>query len=270
MTCSARVLRRPIVRWHGGKWLLAHWIIGHFPAHRCYVEPYGGGGSVLLRKERSYAEVYNDLDGDIVNLFRVMRDHGCELAEAVRLTPYSREDFRASYHAHTDQVEQARRLLVRCYMGFGTNAHGRITGFRANSNRSGTTPAHDWANFPAAIPAIIERLRGVVIENRPAIDVMRQHDSAKTLHYVDPPYLPETRDKGRDYAHEMTQDDHVALSSALHSLRGAVVISGYRSPLYDELYADWIRVDRNALADGAKKRIESLWLSTPPPQSSMI
>lgn len=134
---------RPIVRWHGGKWLLAPWIITNMSAHRVYVEPFGGGASVLLRKPRAHSEVYNDLDGEIVNLFRVARDHGGDLVYRLGLTPFAREEFEASYERSNDPVEQARRTVVRSFMGFGSNAHNRATGFRAKSRRSGTSPSRD-------------------------------------------------------------------------------------------------------------------------------
>lgn len=257
----SRRVRRPILRWHGGKWLLAPWIIAQFPPHRIYVEPFGGAASVLLRKARSYAEVYNDLDGEVVNLFRVARDHGEDLRHRLALTPFARAEFAESYSPSTYPIEQARRTVVRSFMGFGSNAHNRTTGFRSNSNRSGTTPAQDWRNYPDAMDAIITRLRGVVVECRDATDVIRSHDSPQTLHYVDPPYVAQTRDRGADYAHEMTEQDHINLASVLHATTGAVVLSGYRCRLYDDLYADWERIDRPALADGARARVESLWLS---------
>ncbi len=224
---------------------------------------------MLLRKPRSYAEVYNDLDGEIVNVFRVMRDHGEELRRALELTPFSRAEFLDSYKPDANTIEQARRTIVRGFQGFGSAAAcGEVSGFRANSNKSGTTPAHDWRNYPDAIPAMIERLRGVIIEQREAVEVMRQHDSEQTLHYVDPPYVHSTRsskirsnDKRQSYKHEMTDDQHRQLAQALSELQGSVVLSGYRCDLYDELYADWSRVDRMALADGARKRTECLWLS---------
>lgn len=257
-------VERPIVRWHGGKWLLAPWIIDHFPAHKVYVEPFGGGGSVLLRKPRSYAEIYNDLDRRIVTLFRVLRDEtkAARLVGELEMTPFARDEFEAAYRTDSDDdVDQSRALLIKCLMGFGTNAHGRKSGFRANSNRSGTTPAHDWRNFPDGLVHVVERLRGVVIENRPAIDVMRAHDCAAALHYVDPPYVAATRDKGRDYEFEMTDFDHVELLAFLRGLSGAVVLSGYRSALYDDALPGWRRVERRALADGARERIECLWLN---------
>ena len=263
---------RPIIRYHGGKHKLAPWIISFFPEHRCYVEPYGGAASVLIRKPRSYAEVYNDLDGEVVNLFKVARDNGAELQRVLELTPFARDEYIESYQPSDDPVEQARRTICRAFMGFGSAAvtkarhvTGRFqnpsTGFRSNSNRSGTTPAHDWANYPGKFPIIIERLQGVVIENRDALMVMAQHDSPTTLHYVDPPYAADTRDAGKDYQHEMTEDDHVKLATFLKNLTGYVMVSGYRNSLYDTLFQGWHREDKAALADGAKKRTESIWFS---------
>lgn len=254
---------RPVLRWHGGKWKLAPWIIGHFPTHRTYVEPFGGAGSVLLRKPRAYAEVYNDLDGTVVNLFRVLRsDRALELVEALRLTPFARAEFAEAYEPSEDAFEQARRLVVRSFMGFGSNGHNRPTGFRANSNRSGTTPAHDWSNYPDCLAIVIERLAGVVVESKDATAVMAQHDSAHTLHYVDPPYVFETRaDMAKDYVHELSDDDHAELLTFLRGLRGMVILSGYPCQLYDAALSDWQRVERKAHADGARDRIEVLWIN---------
>jgi DNA adenine methylase len=256
---------RPVLRWHGGKWNLAPWVIGFFPRHRCYVEPFGGAASVLIRKPRAYAEVYNDLDGDVVNLFRVLRsDRAAELVEQVRLTPFAREEFAAAYGQSDDPVERARRLITRSFMGFGSNGHNRSTGFRANSNRSGTTPAHDWSNYPDALCMIVDRLQGIVIENRDAKLTMAAHDGSETLHYVDPPYVFATRaDLSKDYAHELTDEDHSELLTFLRSLKGTVILSGYPHPLYDESLPDWYRVERKHLADGARERTEVLWINRP-------
>jgi DNA adenine methylase len=240
--------------------MLAPWIISHFPDHRIYVEPFGGGGSVLLRKPRSYAEIYNDLDDEVVNLFTVARDHGSDLLRDLELTPFSRKEFLLSYEHSNNNIERARRMIVRCFMGFGSNAHTTKTGFRSNSNKSGTTPAHDWKNYPMGFSQIIERLRGVVIENRDAKQVMSAHDSDNTLHYVDPPYVSSTRDKGNDYNFEMTDQDHIDLAKFLSTLQGGVIVSGYPSSLYNEIYSEWERIDKDSFADGAKKRIECLWL----------
>ncbi|WP_294929392.1 DNA adenine methylase [uncultured Paracoccus sp.] len=232
------------------------------PAHRVYVEPFGGAASVLMRKPRSYAEVYDDLDDEVINLFRVLRsDQAASLADMIRLTPFAENEFRAAYDPVFDPVERTRRLIIRSFMGFGSNGHQRKTGFRSNSNRSGTTPARDWRNYADALAAIIDRLAGVVIQNRDAISVMEAHDSPDALHYVDPPYVAATRDPGRDYAHEMTEADHADLLAFLRTLRGRVILSGYAHPLYDDALSDWRRVERRALADGAHECVEVLWLN---------
>lgn len=261
---------RPLIRYHGGKFLLAPWIIAHLPPHRVYVEPFGGGGSVLIRKSRSYAEIYNDLNGEIVNVFRMARDRGPELIRSLELTPFAREEFKSSYEPSDDPLEQARRTILRSFQGFGSAAVcGEVSGFRANNNRAGTSPAHDWHNYPAALEMVVERLRGVVIESRDAVDVMRQHDGPDTVHYVDPPYVHSTRSQKvrgtvtrKAYKHEMTDDQHRALAETLRGLQGMVALSGYHSPLYDELYGDWQRIERQARADGARPRVEVLWLSS--------
>lgn len=254
---------RPVLRWHGGKWLLAPWIIEHMPAHRVYVEPFGGAASVLMRKPRSYAEVYNDLDDDVVNLFRVLRSNRADdLIRLLTLTPFAATEFRAAYEASDDAVERARRLIVRSFMGFGSNGVHQRTGFRSNSNRSGTTPARDWVNYPDALAAIVDRLAGVVVLNRDAKEVMQAHDQADALHYVDPPYVFDTRsDAAHDYAHEMTDAQHLDLLVFLKTLQGKVILSGYPHPIYDETLTGWHRVQRTALADGAKKRTEVLWMN---------
>ncbi|OYZ15603.1 MAG: DNA methyltransferase [Sphingomonadales bacterium 28-64-96] len=265
---------RPVLRWHGGKWLLAPWIIEHMPPHRIYTEAFGGAASVLLRKPRSYAEVYNDLDGEVVNLFRVLRDPraGELLRQAVTMTPFSREEFNQAYSPARGRVERARRLIVRSFMGFGSDgACGQYrTGFRPDSNKSGTTPAHDWRNWPEVVPAIVERLRGVVIEQEPAIKLLRRHDRPEALHFIDPPYHPETRARGhvarrgqrvKRYNVEMEHADHVELLNVVQDLAGMVILCGYPHPLYDEALVGWRRVDRAALADGARARTECLWLN---------
>lgn len=265
---------RPILRYFGGKWKLAAFINTFFPPHRAYTEAFGGGASVLFKKPKCAAEVYNDLDGEIVNLFRVVRDAGAELLRAVELTPYARAEFDQSFSAAESDVEQARRTLVRSYMGFGGNLtrpnrdqSPQRTGFRDYSKKDrGSIPAQDWRNWPAGLPALIDRLRGVVIENRDALDILTQHDAEDTLHYVDPPYVHATRGDTcggsiRGYRFEMTDEQHVALAARLRALAGMVVLSGYRCPLYDELFHDWTRIEKAAHADGARDRTEALWLN---------
>jgi DNA adenine methylase len=265
---------RPALRYHGGKWKLAPWLQLFFPPHRIYVEAFGGGASVLLRKPRVYGEVYNDLDCEVVNVFRMLRDRGGELHELLRLTPFARAEFKLSYEPSPDPLEQARRTIARSFMGFGSAAAtGENSGFRANSNRSGTTPAHDWANLSEAVPALIERLRGVVIENRDAMAVAAHHDAPDALHYFDPPYVHSTRSgkvrgtmtqgraSGKAYRHEMDDAAHRAFALIAHGLEGMVVISGYPCQLYTELFGAWERFERPSFADGARARTEVVWIN---------
>jgi len=258
---------RPILRYHGGKWMLAEWIISHFPPHRVYIEPFGGAASVLLQKRRSYSECYNDLSGELVNLFRVMRDRGPELQAQLILTPFARREYALSFEVCEDELEQARRTIIRSFMGFGSNALCRAvkSGFRFNANISGTTPAHDWANLPGSQDAIIERLQGVVLECRPGGEIIEALDSRETLIYADPPYVHSTRmsqnGSHHGYDFEMSDAEHKTLAQQLRGADGMVILSGYHCDLYDELYGDWTRVEKAALADGARKRTEVLWLN---------
>lgn len=262
--------RRPLLRYHGGKFRIAKRIIEHFPVHRIYVEPFGGAAGVLLKKERSFAEVYNDLDGDVVNVFRVMRDlqQAQALRRAIELTPWARDEFTASYEPTDDPVERARRTIVRGFMGFGTTSRrAHRTGFRAKAYRQNQTGAMDWRTWPDEIVIFCERLRGVTIENRDAAEIICYQDTHDTLFYVDPPYVQSTRtaarghDKSGAYAHDLEDADHEELAELLHDVKGMVVLSGYDCPLYSELYADWLQVKFEAMTDGGRKATESLWIN---------
>lgn len=264
-------LSRPVLRYHGGKWKLAHWIISHFPKHHVYVEPYGGAASVLLRKPRSYGEVYNDLDGEVVNLFRVLRDPvGAHfLIKDLGLTPFSREEFEQAYEISESPVERARRMVIRSFMGFGSAGHNieYKTGFRATGWRMGNSAAMDWRNYPDCLNAVADRLKGVVIEHKAALDVIAQNDAPDTLFYVDPPYVLDTRHLGgrtECYAHEMTDQDHQQLLSFLQQVKGYVILSGYDNPLYATALTGWTQLDYKTWAsggNGAVERMESLWLN---------
>lgn len=257
---------RPVLRYHGGKWRMASWIVDHMPDHRIYVEVYGGAASVLLQKPRVYAEVYNDLYSEVVNVFRVLRDpvQAEQLRQQLELTPFAREEFDRAHEPCEDLLESARRTIVRAFLGFGSASSNMdyTTGFRGKSFRSGTSPAWDWRNYPATIPAFVDRLRGVAIENRPALELIAHHDREDVLFYCDPPYVRSTRVANTDaYAFEMSDADHEALAERLHAVSGMVVLSGYDSPLYRRLYPDWPVFKRKVMADKAVPREECLWLS---------
>lgn len=256
-------MNRSVLRYHGGKYRLASWIIQHFPQHKVYVEPYGGAASVLMQKPRSYAEIYNDLDEELVNVFRVLRgkETSSELERLLRLTPFSKTEFINAYLKSDEPIEQARRTIIKSFMGFGSGSIQSKSGFRANSNRSGTTPAHDWMHYPDCLQEFTDRLAGICIECKDAIEVIKQHDSKQSLVYADPPYVSDTRDTGDDYRYEMTDQQHEELCQTLKSVKGYVVLSGYMSDLYKDLYSDWHLITHKAFADGAKERVECLWLS---------
>ena len=258
-------MKRPLLRYFGGKYRIAKWIISHFPEHRIYVEPYGGAASVLLRKEPCYAEVYNDIDDSCFALFTVLKceKSANELQRLLEVTPFSRREFELAHVYHPDNIERARRLIIRSFMGFGADSCTNLeskTGFRAVNKKTGSTGANDWINYPAQIPLFVNRLKGVTIEHADAFRVMKDHDTEDTLHYVDPPYPTDTRRGGR-YKHELTMQEHQDLADFLQTLKGTVIISGYDHDIYNNL--GWQKVTKETRADKAGKRLECLWISKP-------
>ncbi len=263
---------RPALRYHGSKWIIGEWIISQMPPHDVYVEAFGGAASVLLQKPRCGPEVYNDLDGAVVNVFRVLQDPVTaeQLRRRLALTPFARAEFDRTYEPPVDALDHACKMIARSQMGHGSDSTTRTcrTGFRSKMSGSRSLPSETWARWPAAVPEFVDRLSGVTIESRDACEVMLRFDAPRTLFYVDPPYVQSTRSSlGRrglmthGYRHEMTDDDHRRIAEVLHDLRGMVMVSGYRSALYDELYGDWNQLQCDTLADGAKKRTEFLWFN---------
>lgn len=266
-------VNRPVLRYHGGKFRLAPWIMSFFPKHSIYVEPYGGAASVLLLKDRAGAECYNDLDGNVVNLFRVLRDvdRAAELKRRVELTPFAREEFDWSYEVPTDEIDAAHKMIVRSFMGHGSDSATRScrTGFRSKITDGRVLPSMEFSTWSDAIPAFTQRLRSVVIENRDALEVIARMDTDNTLIYVDPPYCHSSRtsligrsNKTHGYRFEMTDDDHRKMAAVLRQVRGMVVLSGYPTDLYDDdLFKDWTRYERRAVADGGRSRTEVVWIN---------
>lgn len=265
-------LPRPVLRWLGGKKRLAPWIISFFPPHRQYVEPYGGAYSVGLEKPRSYNETYNDLDGELVNLFRVLRsDKAGELLRVLKLTPYSRDEYWAAFEPTDDPVERARRMIVRSHLAHGTGGArmDRPTGFRTDGNSGTTNVAGEWAALPDALWAVVERLQGVTIESRPAIELIEKYNDEKVLIYLDPPYMPETRsaksrkqgERYHTYAVEMTVDDHLAMLEVCRRSQAMIVLSGYPTSLYDQELPGWRCFTRAARAHRNSPRTEVVWLN---------
>lgn len=227
---------------------------------------------MLLGKQRAHAEVYNDIDGEVVNVFRVLRDDvdSARLERLLRLTPFARAELVDSYEPTDDRVEAARRMIVRSFMGFSsasvTKEHR--TGFRGNATSSRVTSAVDWTNYVEHLPSFVARLRGVAIENSDALQVIRKYDSDETLFYVDPPYPFDTRFKGARwgdcYRFEMSGPQHRVLAELLRDVRGMVIVSSYPSAQYAQLYKGWRCIRKRSLASGqnsSSPRIEVLWVS---------
>jgi DNA adenine methylase len=258
---GAEAPSRPSLRWRGGKWRDASRIIELMPPHECYVEPYGGAASVLLRKPRADFEVYNDINGGLVNFFRVLRERTTELQRAILLTPYAKADYHAAREPCPENpLEWARRVWVQCSAGRGRSVEAS-GGWRFQRAWNGwgmdvVEKYRDVEHFTA----IVDRLLGVQIEQAPALEVLARWDAPATLFYIDPPYELSTRPGSQNlYAHEMEDADHEALAEALHAVRGMVLLSGYEGPLYQRLYADWECARWSSWGEAHKRTTECLW-----------
>lgn len=261
----------PVLKYPGSKWRISEWIVRHLPPHDTYLEPFFGSGAVFFRKEPSLMETINDLDGDVVNLFRVLRDQDSRVAlmEAVALTPYARAEHAECWEMPRvgDPVEDARRFLVRIWMNHGMRIRRKggwshATGRRDKYGAIGGVAARhlQWAGLPDRIAAAAARLKNTLIEGRPALDVISRHAHSRCLIYADPPYVLATRSEAQ-YVHEMTLGDHEELLRALALHPGPVLLSGYDHPLYSELLADWFDAKRMAYAEKGGARTEVLWIN---------
>lgn len=259
----------PPFAYFGGKTVLAERIVGHLPSHRTYVEPFAGSLAVLLAKPRALIEVANDLDGELVTFWRVLREQPDDLVRMCALTPHSRAEYEGSKTRPADltDLERARRVWTK--LAQGRSGTLRRTGWRHFVDPHGTNRSMGayLTSYVDRMAVIAERLAEVSLECRPALEVIAaygQHPDA--LIYADPPYLGSTR-SGTNYAHEMPDPaEHVALAEALLECRAAVVLSGYDSPLYADLYAGWhaVRIDtRTGQAAGDQSRTEVLWTNRP-------
>lgn len=261
------VARQPL-KYTGSKWLIADWVISHFPKHRIYCEPFGGGAGVLLQKPPVEVDIYNDLNGEAVNVFRVLRDRekAAELERLLRLTPYSREEFYAAYEPCDDEIERARRYLTRSGQGFGSTGGCRKSPVGWANAHSKPRYAYWRSRYtPEVFAEYVERLQYVQIDNKDALDVIRYHDTEETLFYCDPPYVAETwTESSVIYGeHGAEQLDHAALLELLKSVKGYVVLSGYQSGLYAEMLAGWECATKKHFTAQHHRmcRTECLWFS---------
>lgn len=257
-----------VIKYHGAKWGVAPWVISHFPEHRSYLEPFFGSGAVLFTKSRSAIETVNDIDGDVVNLFDWIRKDPARLAHAIRFTPYARDEYDrawAAQYTETDNFRRAVNFYIRMMMGHGFRTTGEKVGWKNDvQGREAAYAAKCWAKTPEVIIQAAERLRGVQIENRPAVELIRRFNYQNVLIYADPPYMLGTRQNRKQYRHEMTDDDHMELLEAIKAHRGPAIISGYDSDLYNRELKGWYKDGRTSFTQTASKRREILWMNFEP------
>lgn len=262
--------RRIVFGWYGGKFSHLEWLLPLLPKAHHYCEPYSGSAAVLVNREPSPVETYNDIDGDVVNFFRVLRDRHEELIRSIALTPFSREEFHLAVNGPTQGVsdlERARRFYIRARQARTGLAQTATLGRWANcknTSRAGMSGVVSrWLGGVDALQEIAHRLLRVQIENRPAIDIIRLYDDDKTLFYCDPPYMHETRGDSKAYGFEMTSEQHWELAETLQQCKGLTAISGYRCDAMDTWYKGWRRFDALAKVIHSTKQLrqECLWMN---------
>ena len=254
---------RPVLRYPGGKWKCAEWIISHFPRHEVYCEVFGGGASVLMRKQPSRTEIYNDIDADVVNVFRVLRDEekAKRLEFLLSLTPFAVDEYGFCYGETTNEIDAARVMIFRSFCGIGSDSIFRMNGFRRGFKNGKLDPNTSISSYLECVPFFVERLRDVIVENLDWRKVIKTYDSKDTLFYVDPPYLDEVcTSRSVTYAHPISREEHVELANILNACQGNVVISGYESELYASLYAGWFTAVKKAISGMGKHRVEKIWI----------
>lgn len=257
-----------VLKYPGSKARLASWICSYIPKHDVYVEPFAGSLAVLFQKSRSRIETVNDLHGEVVNFFKVLRDNHGELERLIAFTPYSREEYDSAYQEADNEVERARRFCVRCWQGFGC-ANLYHNGFKSGQQKNSPNPAKAWAKLPEIMAQAAERLKGVQIENLPALELLKRYDTPDVFIYADPPYLHGTR-KNYLYKYEMTDRDHEKLLEALLFHQGPVMVSGYDNDLYNQYLKGWRKVQKDTRAEGGLKRTETLWMNYSERQMSFV
>lgn len=248
---------KAILKYPGAKWRIANWVISHFPPHKVYLEPFFGSGAVFFRKEPSYIETVNDINGEIINLFRVCRESPEELAMAINLTPFSRDEFNYCYSKVDNPVEQARRTLVRYHQSFGTSSCSKNS-WRNVRTYGGPRCATMWNDLPEIVVSACQRIKNAQIENTDAVTLIERYDDPNTLIYCDPPYPQELR-KRNIYAYEMSTEDHINLLEVIKRSRSMVAISGYDNDLYNSVLNGWKTDTIETTVQMGLHRTEKIW-----------
>lgn len=253
---------KAIVKYPGGKWRIAKWIISFFPDYHSYLEPFFGSGAVLFNKPRSNIETVNDLDGNVVNLFEWIRRDPERLAHEIYFTPYARRIFEGTYYREPENsLKQAVSFCIRLNMGYGFRTNGERVGWKSDiQGRERNYDAKDWCSLPERLLQASERLRGVQIENRPAVEVIRKFNHPNVLIYADPPYVLNTR-RRKQYRCEMDDKEHEELLDALLAHKGPVLISGYENELYQDRLCMWRKETTENCCQSTEKRTEVLWMN---------
>ena len=262
------VVSRIAFPYYGGKNTQLSWLLPLLPYAIKYIEPYGGSAAVLLNRARSTMEIYNDLDHTVVNFFRVLRDRGPELIEKLRLTPFARYEHDHCLDPTVDELEAARRFFVKSRQTFMTIVDAGTWAAAPTQIRRGVSQVISrWLSGIEGLMEVVERLRLVVIEDRPAIDVIEKYDDEDAVMYCDPPYYREVLVRKRGYACEMTEQDHSELLDCLMECKGAVAISGYDNDLYNDKLKKWFRYEdrwKRLGGDRTGIRQEILWCNYDP------
>lgn len=255
---------KPILKYPGAKWRLAPWIVSFIPPHESYLEAYFGSGGVFFNKTTARIETINDIDGKVVNFFQVCRNRPDELADALRLTPWARDERDAAYDPAWDELEQARVFAVQCWQTFGAFPR-KSNGWRhttAKTRDGGPDNPKLWARLPQCVREASERLLEAQIENRPAIEVIKRYNGQEVLIYADPPYIKDTRTShGNAYHYEMTDANHEELLSVLLKHKGMVLLSGYDSDMYNDMLRGWKKETQSTQAERGARRTECLWIN---------
>lgn len=254
---------RAVLRYPGAKWRMSDFILRYMPAHHSYLEPYFGSGAVLFRKAPSPIETVNDINGDVVNLFRVIREDASALADYVAGIPYARQEYKAAI-AETEvctMIERAARFLILAWQSYGACADGKTCGWKRDiAARQAAYAVQNWVRMPEWIIAAQGRLKQVQIECQDAIKLITQYNNPRVLIYADPPYMHETRSCTQSYRHEMGDEDHVRLLDALNRHSGSVMLSGYANELYDRELRGWKRHDVDVATTSGAVKTECLWI----------
>lgn len=257
---------KAIMKYPGSKWSIAKWIIDFFPEHHSYLEPFFGSGAVLFNKARSNIETVNDLDWNVVNLFEWIRSDPERLAREIYYTPYARQVYEEAFTSVPEEsLAKAVNFYIRLNMGHGFRTTGEKVGWKNDvQGREKAYASQDWCNLPEKIMQAAERLRGVQIENKPAVELMQRFNHEKVLIYLDPPYMPGVRN-GKQYKCEMFDiESHGELLETAKDHKGPVLISGYETKLYNDMLKGWHRAETTCYSQVCSKKREILWMNYEP------